>query len=146
MSHGGRSEFLGIRYALTCWLDEMLIEAGWREWDENKLESALYRTNIRYGNFWQQARLAHQAALAVGAGVLAVDERQPAADRVGVAETTVVGPELAQRPDPILPARDAALGGRRQVRDAVGAEEDRSDIRCRERRMDLQGGTGGRRA
>lgn len=54
----GRDGFLGIRYALTCWLDEVLIEAGWREWDENKLESALYRTNIRYGNFWQQARLA----------------------------------------------------------------------------------------
>src|SRR4051794_24073632 len=51
-------DFLGIRYALTCWLDEILIEAGWREWDENKLENSLYRTNIRYGNFWQQARLA----------------------------------------------------------------------------------------
>ncbi len=51
-------EFLGIRYVLTCWLDESLIEAGWREWDENKLESALYRTNIRYSNFWNQARLA----------------------------------------------------------------------------------------
>jgi type VI secretion system protein ImpK len=50
-------EFLGIRYALTCWLDEVLIESGWREWDENKLEAALYRTNIRYKNFWDQARL-----------------------------------------------------------------------------------------
>jgi type VI secretion system protein ImpK len=55
---GSGREFLGIRYALTCWVDEILIDAGWREWDENKLESALYRTNIRYGNFWQQARLA----------------------------------------------------------------------------------------
>jgi type VI secretion system protein ImpK len=54
----GRGDFLGMRYALACWLDELLIEAGWREWDENKLEAALYRTNIRYGNFWQQARLA----------------------------------------------------------------------------------------
>lgn len=50
--------FLGIRYAITCWLDEVLIDAGWREWDETKLESALYRTNIRYSNFWSQARLA----------------------------------------------------------------------------------------
>ncbi len=57
-SHGGGREFLGIRYALACWLDEVLIEAGWREWDENKLESALYRTNIRYKNFWDQARIA----------------------------------------------------------------------------------------
>jgi type VI protein secretion system component VasF len=55
--HAAR-EFLGIRYALTCWLDELLIDAGWREWDEHKLESALYRTNIRYSNFWGQARLA----------------------------------------------------------------------------------------
>ena len=54
--HGG--EFLGMRYALACWLDEILIDAGWREWDENKLESALYRTNVRYRNFWQQAKLA----------------------------------------------------------------------------------------
>jgi type VI secretion system protein ImpK len=52
------SEFQGIRYALTCWLDEVLIEAGWREWDENKLENTLYRTNIRYSNFWAQSRLA----------------------------------------------------------------------------------------
>ena len=51
-------EFLGLRYTLTCWLDEILIDAGWKEWDENKLESNLFRTNIRYGNFWQQAHLA----------------------------------------------------------------------------------------
>jgi type VI protein secretion system component VasF len=54
-------EFLGMRYALTCWLDEVLINAGWREWDENKLEAALYRTNVRYNNFWVQARLAEAA-------------------------------------------------------------------------------------
>jgi type IV/VI secretion system ImpK/VasF family protein len=52
------SEFLGMRYALVCWLDEIMIDAGWREWDENKLELSMYRTNVRYGNFWQQARLA----------------------------------------------------------------------------------------
>jgi type VI protein secretion system component VasF len=60
-------DFLGIRYALTCWLDEILIEAGWREWDENKLENALYRTNIRYSNFWQQARLAEASPAAAEA-------------------------------------------------------------------------------
>jgi type VI secretion system protein ImpK len=60
-------EFLGIRYALTCWLDELLIDAGWREWDENKLESALYRTNIRYSNFWNQARLAEAVPSAADA-------------------------------------------------------------------------------
>ena len=59
--------FLGMRYALACWLDEILIDAGWREWDENKLESALYRTNIRYSNFWNQARLADAIPSAVEA-------------------------------------------------------------------------------
>jgi type VI secretion system protein ImpK len=63
----GDRGFLGMRYALTCWLDEILIEAGWREWDENKLESALYRTNIRYSNFWNQARLADAIPAAVDA-------------------------------------------------------------------------------
>jgi len=55
--------FLGMRYAFVCWLDEILIEAGWREWDENKLEQHLYRTNIRYRNFWTQAKLAETAGL-----------------------------------------------------------------------------------
>jgi type VI secretion system protein ImpK len=64
--HASR-EFLGIRYALTCWLDELLIDAGWREWDEHKLESALYRTNIRYSNFWSQARLAEAVPSAADA-------------------------------------------------------------------------------
>lgn len=64
--HAAR-EFLGIRYALTCWLDELLIDAGWREWDEHKLESALYRTNIRYSNFWSQARLAEAVSSAAEA-------------------------------------------------------------------------------
>jgi type VI secretion system protein ImpK len=51
--------FLGARYALTCWLDEVFIESTWqREWDENKLEQSLFQTNIRYSNFWAQARLA----------------------------------------------------------------------------------------
>ena len=53
------TRFLGVRYALACWLDEMFIDSLWsRDWDENKLESALFETNIRYRNFWEQARLA----------------------------------------------------------------------------------------
>jgi type VI protein secretion system component VasF len=51
--------FLGVRYALTCWLDEIFIDSPWRrEWDENKLEQVLFQTNIRYSNFWAQARIA----------------------------------------------------------------------------------------
>ena len=53
-----QENFLGVRYAMACWLDELMIEAGWREWDENKLEQSLYRTNMRYSNFWQQSRYA----------------------------------------------------------------------------------------
>ena len=67
MAAGTEREFLGLRYALVCWLDEILIEARWREWDENKLESALYRTNIRYRNFWQQARIAEASPAAADA-------------------------------------------------------------------------------
>ncbi|MCE9531403.1 MAG: DotU family type IV/VI secretion system protein [Planctomycetes bacterium] len=53
------TRYLGARYAVTCWLDEILIDSPWeREWDENKLEQALFHTNIRYSNFWAQARLA----------------------------------------------------------------------------------------
>jgi type VI secretion system protein ImpK len=60
-THGSTdgTRFLGVRYALTCWLDEIFIDSPWRrEWDENKLEQVLFQTNIRYSNFWAQARLA----------------------------------------------------------------------------------------
>lgn len=50
-------DFLGIRYALTCWLDEILIDAGWEDWKESRLEQSLYRTNVRAHNFWEQDRL-----------------------------------------------------------------------------------------
>lgn len=60
--HGSGVLFLGIRYALACWLDEIMLDAGWREWDANHLEFVLYQTNIRYQNFWDQARLAETGA------------------------------------------------------------------------------------
>lgn len=52
--------FLGIRYALVCWLDEIfIVDSPWaREWNEFKLESALYGTNDRAFGFWDQARRA----------------------------------------------------------------------------------------
>jgi type VI secretion system protein ImpK len=57
---GSSSAFLGIRYALVCWLDEIFIlDSPWRkEWNENKLETALYGTNIRNENFWEQVKRA----------------------------------------------------------------------------------------
>jgi type VI secretion system protein ImpK len=55
-------QFLGIRYGLACWLDEIIIEIRpWvREWWENsKLETRLYPPlNDRERRFWDQAALA----------------------------------------------------------------------------------------
>ncbi len=52
--------FLGVRYALVCWLDELFIlDSPWSErWNEHKLEVQLYGSNDRAWKFWDQARLA----------------------------------------------------------------------------------------
>ena len=52
--------FLGVRYALVCWLDELFIlESPWSsQWNENKLEARLFGTNDRAFRFWEQAELA----------------------------------------------------------------------------------------
>jgi type VI secretion system protein ImpK len=63
-AESGRStdgeQFLGMRYALVCWLDEIFIlNSPWgAEWNEHKLEFALYGTADRAYRFWQQAQLA----------------------------------------------------------------------------------------
>jgi type VI secretion system protein ImpK len=56
----GGDHFLGIRYALVCWLDEtFIVDSPWaQEWNEHKLESMLYGTNDRAWTFWEQARKA----------------------------------------------------------------------------------------
>ena len=53
-------QFLGTRYALVCWLDELFtLDSPWAaEWNERKLEVALYGTNDRAWKFWEQARQA----------------------------------------------------------------------------------------
>lgn len=53
-------QFLGVRYALACWLDEMFIldsNLG-QQWTERKIEEALYGTNDRAWRFWEQAQKA----------------------------------------------------------------------------------------
>jgi type VI secretion system protein ImpK len=52
--------FLGIRYALVCWLDEIFIlDSPWSsQWNEDSLEVALYGMRDRAHNFWSQARRA----------------------------------------------------------------------------------------
>ena len=53
---GDGSVFLGARYALTCWLDEIFIaHSSWSGvWNDRKLEVALYGTNERAWKFWDQ--------------------------------------------------------------------------------------------
>jgi type VI secretion system protein ImpK len=52
--------FLGGRYALACWLDELFIlDTPWSQrWNEQKLEVRLYSSNDRAWKFWEQARQA----------------------------------------------------------------------------------------
>lgn len=68
-STAGSDQFLGIRYPLVCWLDEIFIDSPWsREWNEHKLEQALFGTTDRAWKFWEQARKAE----GLGADVLEV--------------------------------------------------------------------------
>ncbi len=52
--------FLGVRYAMVCWLDELFTcDSPWAaRWNEQKLEVELYGTNDRAWKFWDQARYA----------------------------------------------------------------------------------------
>ena len=54
------TRFLGLRYALACWLDELFIlDSPWASaWNEAKLEVKLYDGNDRAWRFWEQAQLA----------------------------------------------------------------------------------------
>ncbi len=81
--------FLGARYALACWLDELfIVHSGWgEEWNERKVEVALYGSNDRAWKFWEQARLA---------------ETQPTTDALEVyflCVTLGFRGELSDRPD-----------------------------------------------
>jgi type VI secretion system protein ImpK len=59
-ARAGAETFLGIRYALVCWLDDLFIlDSPWREeWTEKTLELELYGTRSRAERFWEQARRA----------------------------------------------------------------------------------------
>ncbi len=69
--HGGQTvaaaaPFLGARYALICWLDELFIlYSPWDDqWNERKLEVALYGTNDRSWRFWEQTTVAERRSTA----------------------------------------------------------------------------------
>ncbi len=57
--YGGDGTFLGVRYALACWVDELFIihcQPPWADnWKERTLEYELFGTNIAATKFWQQA-------------------------------------------------------------------------------------------
>lgn len=62
-SQRGASDFLGVRYALTCWLDELFIQHSpcGDEWRQNSLEVALYGGSAeRAHKFWAEARRAQE--------------------------------------------------------------------------------------
>jgi type VI secretion system protein ImpK len=59
----GESEaFLGVRYPVACWLDELFIvdpESPWKgEWRDETMEFGLFRKRDRAHRFWEQARQA----------------------------------------------------------------------------------------
>jgi type VI secretion system protein ImpK len=55
--------FLGIPYAMSCWLDELFIQddSPWKDqWAERKLETELFGTADRAWMFWQQSGIARK--------------------------------------------------------------------------------------
>jgi type VI secretion system protein ImpK len=58
--------YLGPRYPLACWLDEVFIldpQSPWKaEWRDQTLEFALFRRRDRAFLFWEQARQAEARA------------------------------------------------------------------------------------
>src|SRR5262249_33290652 len=52
--------YLGLRYPLACWLDEVMISGSpWAsQWTDNKLETGLFGTTDRAWMFWEQAEKA----------------------------------------------------------------------------------------
>ena len=56
---GDGTAFLGARYALSCWIDELfIVHTPWADlWKERPFEVALYGTRERAGKFWDQADL-----------------------------------------------------------------------------------------
>jgi type VI secretion system protein ImpK len=55
----GDGTFLGARYALACWVDELFIihcQPPWADdWKERTLEYELFGTNVAANRFWEQA-------------------------------------------------------------------------------------------
>jgi type VI secretion system protein ImpK len=127
--------FLGVRYALVCWLDELFVlESPWgQQWNEQKLEAELYGSNDRAWRFWEQARRAESRPekdtlevfyLCVMLGFCGELREQPdrlrtwaAAARAMIARVQGGEPPSAAEPDP--PTQVPPLRGREQLRRMV---------------------------
>jgi type VI secretion system protein ImpK len=112
---GGGDRFLGSRYALVCWLDEIIIlDSPWNAvWNEQKLEEALYGQNERAYKFWEQARIA---------------EARMEADALEVYYLCVMlgfRGDLREKPDKLRVWRDAVEGaiGKHQQQKWPGPQE-----------------------
>ena len=133
---GPRVRFLGIRYALVCWLDEIFtLDPVWgSQWNERKLEADLYGTNDRAWKFWEQAELADSRPeidaltvyfLCVMLGFLGKYRDQPdesltawiAAAKTRIAK--VSGQEAAAHADIDPPTNVPPLHGREQLKRMV---------------------------
>lgn len=57
---GSSGGYLGVRYPLACWLDEvMILQTPWSsQWTDTKLETGLFGTTDRAWMFWEQAEKA----------------------------------------------------------------------------------------
>jgi type VI secretion system protein ImpK len=57
---GDGTVFLGARYALACWIDELfIVHSAWADlWKERPFEVALYGSRDRAWKFWEQADIA----------------------------------------------------------------------------------------
>ncbi|MFO0890564.1 MAG: DotU family type IV/VI secretion system protein [Isosphaeraceae bacterium] len=56
---GDGKAFLGARYALSCWIDELfIVYSQWSDrWRPLILEQALFGTRVRAEKFWEQAEI-----------------------------------------------------------------------------------------
>src|SRR5207253_2641927 len=57
--YSGDGVFLGARFALACWVDDLFIihcPTAWADkWQERILEDEIFRTNVAATKFWEQA-------------------------------------------------------------------------------------------
>ena len=136
----GDDAFLGARFALACWLDELFTAGPWAErWTSRKLETALFGSTDRAWKFWEQTgradgRLGGDALevylLCVQAGFRGCfrDRPEQLAEWVRNAPARVAAPAGAPpSPAEAGPGQPPPLRARRKWLDLVGRDPDAGD-------------------